>query len=92
MIAPREFALGQAITFEGYADDYGCRIVEMQFSLDGGKSWASFDASDASADLWVHWIYEIKPEERGFYQLKARSVSEDGRTSPLAAVADFIVV
>lgn len=92
MIAPQELTLGQSISFEGYADDYGNKIVGLQFSLDGGKSWTDCDTSDASSDLWVHWTYEVRPEKKGFYQLKVRSVTEDGKVSPSAAVATFTVV
>lgn len=92
MIAPQEIELGQSIAFEGYADDYGNSVVGIQFSLDGGREWATFDTSDASSDLWIHWRYEVKPEKRGDYQLKVRSVDANGKKSPAAAVVSFAVV
>ena len=91
MIAPQELAVGQTVTFEGYADDYGTRIVALQFSLDGGRTWCTHDVSDASADLWVHWTFAFTPERAGSYRLRVRSMNEEGRTSPASAVADFLV-
>ena len=38
-----------------------------------------------------HWTYAYTPQQEGIYQLKVRSVTEDGRTSPLAAVAELHV-
>lgn len=39
----------------------------------------------------IHWTYTYTPEEEGTYQLKVRSVTEDGRKTPLAAVAELFV-
>lgn len=91
MIAPQEVELGRTITFSGYADDYDKRIVAMQFSLDEGRTWATHDVSDTTADLWVRWTYSFCAEEPGRYRLRVRSVNEDGKASPSAAVADFYV-
>lgn len=92
MIAPCELRLGQSITFRGYADDYGGGVKAVQFSLDGGKTWDTRDLPNASLDRCVYWSYRFVPLRSGRYQLKVRSVSEDGRTSPEAAVADFHVL
>ena len=91
MIAPQELELGKTITFKGYADDYDKSIVAMEFSLDGGETWTSHDVSDTTADLWVHWTYAFTPEHEGAYRLKVRSVNEEGKASPAAAVAEFYV-
>lgn len=45
MIAPVQGKVGQPVTFEGYADDYGSHIVALEFSLDGGTTWARQDVS-----------------------------------------------
>ena len=39
MIAPVYARVGQTITLEGYADDFGSHIVAIEFSLDGGTTW-----------------------------------------------------
>lgn len=91
MIAPVQGKVGQPATFEGYADDYGNHIVALEFSLDGGKTWTRQDTRASNPDLMIHWTYTYTPQREGVYQLKVRSVAEDGRTSPLAAVAELHV-
>ncbi len=49
------------------------------------------DVSASDPDLMVHWTYAYTPQQEGIYQLKVRSVTEDGRTSLLAAVAELHV-
>lgn len=91
MIAPQEMLVGQAITLEGYADDYGRPVVAVLFSWDNGSTWERHELSDATADLSVHWSYRFSPTEPGEYFLRVRSESADGRQSPEAAVARIFV-
>ena len=86
MIPPTYARAGEPVTLEGYADDYGRHIVAVEFSFDG-EIWAAFDTSSSDPDLSVHWSYTFTPEEPGTYELRVRSVAEDGRRSPLAATA-----
>ena len=44
------------------------------------------------ADRWVSWIFAWTPEASGAYQMKVRSVNEDGDASPIAAVHTFEVL
>ena len=92
MLAPMQVEVGKPVTFSGYADDYGKQIVAVQFSLDGGENWTSYDVSDSSPDLWVHWTFTYTPEQPGTYQLLVRSVNADGDVSPLADSAEFTAV
>ena len=89
MIAPMQVSVGKPVTFSGYAEDYGKQIVSVQFSLDNGANWTTYDVSDSTDDLWVHWTFSYTPERPGFYRLLVRSVNEPGAASPLADVADF---
>lgn len=91
MIVPTLGKVGHPVTFTGYADDYGTKIVAIEFSLDNGENWTRHETADASPDLWVHWTFTYTPEKVGSYQLKVRSVNEDGKTSPVSAVAELIV-
>ena len=72
MIAPVQGKVGQPVTFEGYADDYGSHIVALEFSLDGGTTWARQDVSASDPNLMVHWTYAYTPQQEGIYQLKVR--------------------
>ena len=87
MISARQCSVGQTVTFEGYADDYGNHVVAVEVTLDDGATWASFDTSASIPGLAVHWTYAFTPRAAGTYRLRARSVTEDGRRSPIAADA-----
>ena len=91
MIAPVYARVGQTITLEGYADDFGLHIVAIEFSLDGGTTWERHSTEASTPDRSVHWTFQWTPEEEGAYPLKVRSVTEDGRVSPEAAAADIVV-
>lgn len=91
MIAPKTCRLGETMTFCGYADDYGRPISAVEFSLDGGDTWALLDVSAAKPGLSVQWEYSYTPKRLGRYQLMVRSVSPDGRRSPTNAVVEFFV-
>ena len=83
MIAPMQVSVGKPVTFSGYAEDYGKQIVSVQFSLDNGANWTTYDVSDSTDDLWVHWTFSYTPERPGFYRLLVRSVNDAGAASPL---------
>lgn len=91
MIPSVQATVGQPITLEGYADDFGNQIVAVEFSLDGGATWAAQDVSASDPNLSVHWTYSFAPEEPGAYKLLVRSVAADGRTSPEPAFVDIYV-
>ena len=84
--------VGQAMKFEGWADDYDKRIVAVEFSLDGGETWRRHDTEGTDAVRWVWWTFEWKPEEAGHYTMLVRSVNEDGKTSPMPAAHSFEVI
>lgn len=89
MLAPLLVEVGKPVEFTGYAEDYGKQIVAVEFSLDNGEHWTSYDVSDSRPELWVHWSFTYTPEESGYYQLRVRSVNEQGKTSPEADVVEF---
>ncbi len=89
MIAPMQVEVGKPVEFSGYAEDYGKQIVSVQFSLDNGENWTTYDVSSSSSELWVHWNFAYTPQKPGFYRLLVRSVNSDGAASPLADVAEF---
>lgn len=91
MIAPVQGKVGQTVTLSGYADDFGMKIVAIEFSLDDGETWVAFPTEESNPDLMISWRYSFVPEELGTYRLKVRSVSEDGRKSPMAAAATIFV-
>jgi len=89
--AEEAFNFGEEIAFEGYADDLGSPIAAIEFSLDGGETWTTFETADTKVEKWVYWNFSFIPEEKGDYQLIARAKTADGTVSPLAASVAFSV-
>lgn len=85
------FKVGDLIAFEGYADDCGTKVTAVEFSLDGGETWTSFDTSSSNAEDWVYWHFDYTPEQAGIYKLDVRAVAEDGTVSPLGSSTVFEV-
>ena len=91
MIAPIYATVGQAVTLEGYADDFGSHIIAVEFSLDGGLSWTRHSTEESTPDRSVHWTFRWTPEEAGTFPFRVRPVTEDNRVSPEAAAVDIVV-
>jgi len=86
-----EFAVGDTITLEGYADDYDVAVEAVEFSLDGGETWSSCPTEGATADRWVYWQFSFVAEEPGSYEMTVRARTADGKESPLASTLEFTV-
>ena len=65
MIAPMQVSVGKPVTFSGYAEDYGKQIVSVQFSLDNGANWTTYDVSDSTDDLWCTGRSRTRPSGPG---------------------------
>ena len=85
------FAVGDQITFEGYADDYDVPISAVEFSLDGGKTWTACSTEGADADRWVYWTFAYTAGQSGTFKLDVRARTAEGRVSPLASSVVFTV-
>lgn len=86
-----EFAVGDKLVFEGYADDVGQPIAAVEFSMDGGETWSAFETKDATSEKWVYWYFDHTCEAAGSYKLDVRARTADGKVSPLAASVTFSV-
>jgi DMSO/TMAO reductase YedYZ molybdopterin-dependent catalytic subunit len=84
--------VGKSVTFEGYADDLGDAIAAVEFSLDDGQTWTSYETQHALASRWVNWHFEHTPTTAGKYKLSVRARTKSGKVSPLAANVVFNVV
>ena len=90
-MAGETFAVGDQITFEGYADDCGSAIAAVEFSLDGGETWTACATADAVSEKWVYWSFGYTAEAAGTYKLDVRARTAEGRVSPLASSVVFTV-
>lgn len=91
MIGETRGRVGVPLTFEGYANDFDKTISAVQFSLDGGGTWTTYETPGTSNELNVSWTFSYTPQEPGAYELLVRSVNEDGTVSPHIAHAPFVV-
>lgn len=89
--AEGEFAVGDQIAFEGYADDCGVAIAAVEFSLDGGETWTACETPETNAQKWVYWNFAIEAKQEGFFRLDVRARAADGTVSPLASSVTFTV-
>lgn len=85
------FKVGDQITFEGYADDFDVQVAAVEFSLDGGATWTSYDTSASTTDKWVYWSFGYTADAPGTYEMQVRARTADGGVSPLASSVVFTV-
>lgn len=84
--------VGEAITFSGYVDDFAHRIAAIQFSLDEGATWTTYETAETVADKGVNWQFVYTPAHPGCYLLKARAIDGQGNASPLVSGHAFEVL
>ena len=70
MIARMSGRVGYPLRFEGAAYDFGHSIVAIQFSLDDGVTWTTYDTPETNDFQNVGWMFDCAPEEPGCYVLK----------------------
>lgn len=63
-------------TFEGFADAYELKVEKIEFSMDRGKTWTSFNVPDVDNERWVYWYFTFTPEQVGSYVLQVRARAE----------------
>lgn len=89
---PRTYGhVGTPVRFKGTAYDFGHSIAAVQFSLDDGKNWTTYETPGTNDYQNVTWTFDYTPEEAGFFVLKVRSVNDEGKASPEAAFAELLV-
>ena len=88
----RAYHVGEPIAFDGYVDDFDEGVSAIQFSLDDGATWTSYETAGAVAERGVNWRFAYTPERPGRYLLKARALDEQGRASSLVSGFAFEVL
>ncbi len=83
--------VGVPLEFTGNAYDFGHRIAAVEFSLDDGEHWTRYETAGTNDYQNVTWTFTWTPEQAGSYELRVRSVNDEGRHSPEAAAAQIRV-
>lgn len=73
---------GRPYTFHGYVDAYDEKIVSVEFSMDFGKTWTTFDTSDTDVNKLVWFDFTWTPDAESAYCLQLRATTESGLVSP----------
>ncbi len=85
MIAPIYTAAGTTVHLKGNAYDFGHAISAIQFSLDDGENWTTYETPGTNDFQNLTWTFDWVPEQPGEYTLLVRSVNDRGDASPEAA-------
>lgn len=83
---------GEELVFEGYASDYDRAITAIQFSIDGGEHWNTYETPGATSDRLVHWRFSYTPSAKGEFRLLVRSVNDKGEAGPVPDGVTVVVV
>lgn len=89
---PRTYGhVGETVRFKGNAYDFGHSITAIQFSLDEGEHWTTYETPNTNDYQNLTWTFDFVPEKAGFYILRIRSVNDAGDVSPESAFAELQV-
>lgn len=81
----RQLGLGTCI-LEGRAWSGRGRIVRVEVSTDGGRSWADAELGGESGEYaWQSWRHAWDVDQAGEYELCCRATDAAGNVQPLAA-------
>lgn len=69
---------GQPYTFHGYADAFDEKIATLEFSMDRGKTWTSYEVGDMDENKVLWWNFTYTPQAEGAYCLTVRATTETG--------------
>ncbi len=83
--------VGEPLQLKGTAYDFGHAVSAIQFSLDDGANWTTYETPDTNDYQNVTWTFEWTPDKAGFYIMKVRSVNDAGEASPEAAFVEIEV-
>lgn len=72
------FAQGEDIVLEGFAFAYDQPVVSIEFSMDRGETWKTFELENTTNERWVYFTYTIPAPEAGSYVVQAKSTDAAG--------------
>jgi hypothetical protein len=85
MIAQVNGSAGEPVRIKGYAYDFGHRVSAVQFSLNGGRSWTTYETPGTNDYQNLTWTFDYVPPLPGEYELLVRSVNDRDQASPECA-------
>lgn len=91
MIARTHGKAGDLLEFSGSAYDFGHSITAIQFSLNNGETWTTYETPGTNDYQNLNWKFQFSIEDPGFYVLRVRSVNDAGRVSPESAFSEIVI-
>ena len=91
MIPQVRGTVGHPVRLEGYAYDFGRAVSAVQFSLNDGATWTTYETPGTNDYPNLSWSFEYVPQRAGFYRMLVRSVNDRGEPSPQSAVVELAV-
>ena len=82
--------VGESIHLKGYAYDFGRAVSAVQFSLDDGANWTTYETPGTNDYQNLTWTFDYAPPEPGVYRLLVRSVNDRGEVSPEHASVEIV--
>lgn len=90
MIAQVECTAGNPVHLNGYAYDYGRAISAVQFSLNEGRTWTTYDTPGTNDHQTLRWSFDYTPRRPGVYRMRVRSVNDHGEPGPEHATVTIV--
>lgn len=84
--------VGTPFVLKGRAYDFGHSISAIEFSLDDGLHWTSYDTERTVDFRNVDWSMQMTLGEPGVYRMLVRSVNDCGEASPTSSTAIIEIV
>lgn len=74
----------EPLTCRGHAWAGESEVREVFVSIDFGSTWqkAAMEAP-ANRYAWQHWTAEVRLPQKGYYEIWARAVDQEGRSQPM---------
>jgi DMSO/TMAO reductase YedYZ molybdopterin-dependent catalytic subunit len=82
--ADSEFARGDTVTVRGHAWSGENQVSEVWISTDFGLNWEKAEVSNPmNPHAWVQFEKKLSFPNRGYYEIWARAVDNEGNTQPI---------
>lgn len=91
MIPQVQGTVGTPVRLSGYAYDFGQTIAGVQFSLNEGRTWTTYETPGTNDYQTLSWSFDYTPERPGTYHFLIRALNDRGEPSPTPSHVTLVV-